>query len=85
MKRGALLYDLSPPDWQPVVHSDIKPGNVFLTKPHHTIWPSVPQLKLGDFGGMTLIDQPGRCNPSSAMRRKGTMRYIAPVSSSRLV
>lgn len=25
MKRGALPYDPSPPDWQEVVHMDIKP------------------------------------------------------------
>ena len=26
MKRGALPYDPSPPDWQEVIHMDIKPA-----------------------------------------------------------
>jgi len=46
MKRGALPYDPSPPDWEELIHLDIKPNNVFLAEPHETIWPGIPQVKV---------------------------------------
>ena len=57
----------APRAWQPVIHCDIKPDNVFLRdRPHDT---SYPNVVLGDFGFATL--KPGKyCS--------GTKAYYSP-------
>ena len=57
----------APRDWQPVIHCDIKPENVFLRE--HPRDNPYPNVVLGDFGFATL---------HSGKNVKGTSPYFSP-------
>lgn len=61
-----------PADWQPVIHGDLKPENIFLSPPNASS-PSpldreYPSLVIGDFGLATLVEN----------QRPGTLVYQPP-------
>ena len=57
----------APRDWQPVIHCDIKPDNIFLRE--HRRDSAYPNVVLGDFGYATL--KPGKYT-------SGTKAYHSP-------
>ncbi|RMY79248.1 hypothetical protein D0862_13213 [Hortaea werneckii] len=85
MKNGSVI-NASPAKWERLVHRDIKPANIFIMHaprpPVDSWWPSLPLVKLGDFGMMVREDNEGYENPSAFINR-GTELYCAPEQSSR--
>ena len=61
-----------PPDWQSVIHGDLKPENVFLSAPNpsssNPLEREYPSLVIGDFGLATLVE----------LQRSGTLVYQPP-------
>ncbi|KXS98114.1 hypothetical protein AC578_9387 [Pseudocercospora eumusae] len=53
LHRGGMPGHSLPPKWKPMVHQDIKPHNIFMTKPDEVIWKQIPTPKLADFGTAT--------------------------------
>ncbi|KAI7367377.1 hypothetical protein KC354_g3482 [Hortaea werneckii] len=80
MKNGSVI-NASPAKWERLVHRDIKPANIFNMHaprpPVDSWWPSLPLVKLGDFGMMVREDNKGFDNPSKLMNL-GTELYCAP-------
>ncbi|KAF2169144.1 hypothetical protein M409DRAFT_20370 [Zasmidium cellare ATCC 36951] len=82
MASAACLMNygkLPPPDkrnkWRALIHSDIKPDNIFLTLANDDpvpTWPGVPVAKLGDFDSCHYYD-----DPDGALTA-GTQGYMAP-------
>ncbi|KAI7261842.1 hypothetical protein KC352_g9864 [Hortaea werneckii] len=80
MKSGSVIHS-DPPTWQRLVHRDIKPANILISHaplpPTDAWWPSLPLVKLGDFGMMVREDIKGYKNPSKQINM-GTELYCAP-------
>ncbi|KAI7211122.1 hypothetical protein KC333_g7842 [Hortaea werneckii] len=80
MKNGSVINS-SPAEWERLVHRDIKPANILIMHaprpPADAWWPSLPLVKLGDFGMMVREDNKGFDNPSVVMNL-GTELYCAP-------
>ncbi|RMY58165.1 hypothetical protein D0865_02749 [Hortaea werneckii] len=83
MKNGSVI-NASPAEWERLVHRDIKPANILIMHaprpPADAWWPSLPLVKLGDFGMMVREDNKGFDNPSVLMNL-GTELYCAPEQS----
>ncbi|RMY48920.1 hypothetical protein D0865_07798 [Hortaea werneckii] len=80
MKNDSVI-NARPTKWERLVRRDIKPANIFIMHaprpPMDSWWPSLPLVKLGDFGMMVREDNKGYDNPSILMNR-GTELYCAP-------
>ncbi|EME83108.1 uncharacterized protein MYCFIDRAFT_174588 [Pseudocercospora fijiensis CIRAD86] len=79
--------DTPPPNFQQMLHRDIKPLNIFLSTPRSdNHWPKIPTPKLGDFGGVIFCDEPEastqiygtRCYTSPEVLRRGIPHPITP-------
>lgn len=44
MRRGALPGQQEPEHWRSIVHHDLKPDNIFMSKPDDQVWPGIPIL-----------------------------------------
>lgn len=59
-----------PPHWQPIIHRDIKPGNIFLRPSSNPSDSPFPDIILGDFGLASLESITYDCS--------GTPAYLPP-------
>ncbi|KAI4211450.1 MAG: hypothetical protein LQ351_005752 [Letrouitia transgressa] len=71
--------DLARPEWDQIVHGDIKPENIFLTVPDDQVTDIYPSIKLGDFGAAYTLDNAfPRLQQWRSNFNYGTVGYQAP-------
>lgn len=80
MEQGDLTQPQ--PEWNEIVHMDIKPANVFVglhpeSAPTQDNWPAYPTFKLGDYGLAFETWEDDDRNPHK-QGNCGTERYEAP-------
>ncbi|KAL9043659.1 MAG: hypothetical protein Q9214_003161 [Letrouitia sp. 1 TL-2023] len=76
---GHNKSDRARPEWDQIVHGDIKPENIFLTVPDDHVSDIYPSIKLGDFGAAyTLDDAFPRLQQWRSTFNYGTEDYQAP-------
>ncbi|KAF2169382.1 hypothetical protein M409DRAFT_52631 [Zasmidium cellare ATCC 36951] len=76
MRQGGIRT--ADPDWQQIVHRDIKPRNVFMDDAAKSYFPRYPTPKMGDFGLAIQTDEKDPMNPQFYNRGAGTRPYMAP-------
>ncbi|KAM3416334.1 hypothetical protein BST61_g7939 [Cercospora zeina] len=72
-RRHLPADDQQPPAVDPLVHRDIKPGNILLATPHDGVWPELPVVKLADWGIVVY-----KSNTEQLSGRTGTQGWMAP-------
>lgn len=85
-KEGQTYSDTHP--WDPIIHGDIKPDNIFLRHNPHSQVKGLPDVVLGDFGMAQFASQstgitgtPGYDSPE--VRRVADLRDCDPFAYSR--
>ncbi|KAL8671332.1 MAG: hypothetical protein Q9168_004169 [Polycauliona sp. 1 TL-2023] len=80
-RHGTIDSETTVKAWDPIVHMDIKPHNLLMTKPDSSSADDLyPSIKLGDFGGAYTLPATGytKIPPWKSTFNYGTAGFQAP-------
>ena len=78
LEHGSTDEGLASPNWNSIVHWDIKLDNIYLDAPSEDTYPSYPQAILADLGLAIQTNKTDRRNPLDYLGTDGTETWQSP-------